>query len=140
MILVSSCLLGLCSRYDGEEKADEKVLEYLKDKPFMPICPEQMGGLTTPRPPAEIISLDPLKICTEDDDVTEKFVNGVEEVMKLVKLQKVDKAILKSKSPTCGRYEIYDGTFTRTLIKGAGIMAKRLLDENIEVINENDLV
>jgi len=139
MILVSSCLLGLSCRYDGKAKADERVLNYLKGKDFMPICPEQMGGLTTPRPPAEIVSLEPLKICTEEKDVTEAFVRGVDEVMKLVELQEVDKAILKSKSPSCGRYEIYDGTFSRKLIKGSGIMAKRLIENEIEVINENDM-
>ncbi|MCH4888662.1 DUF523 domain-containing protein [Acidaminobacter sp. JC074] len=139
MILVSSCLLGLSCRYDGKEKADERVINYLKDKAFMPICPEQMGGLTTPRPPAEIVSFQPLKICTEENDVTKAFVRGVDEVMKLVKLQNIEKAILKSKSPSCGTYEIYDGSFTRKLVKGSGIMAKRLMANDIKVINENDL-
>jgi|LGVE01.1.fsa_nt_gb uncharacterized protein YbbK (DUF523 family) len=140
MILVSSCLLGLCCRYDGKEKVDERVLTYLKGKNYLPICPEQMGGLPTPRKPAEIVSLEPLKITTEDHiDVTEAFEKGVSEVLKLIKLHDVDEAILKSKSPTCGRYNIYDGTFTRTLIKGSGILAGLLISKNIEVINEEDL-
>ena len=139
MILVSSCLLGLSCRYDGVSKDYPQVLEYIKGKHYIPICPEQMGGLPTPRPPAEIVSLAPLSIQTQEADVTKEFVNGVEEVMKLSKFYKVEMAILKSKSPTCGRYQRYDGTFTRTLVEGSGIMAKELMKHNIKVINEEDL-
>lgn len=140
MIVVSSCLLGLSCRYDGKEKADENVLEYLKDKEFIGICPEQMGGLNTPRDPAEIVSENPLCIMTESGcDVTREFVHGTDQVMKLLEFYKVDQVILKSKSPTCGTYERYDGTFSRNLIDKPGIMAKRLMDENIKVMNETDL-
>ncbi len=141
MILVSSCLLGLCCRYDGKEKVDERVLTYLKGKNYLPICPEQMGGLPTPRKPAEIVSLEPLKIMTEDHiDVTEAFEKGVSEVLKLIKLHDIDLAILKSKSPSCGSREVYDGTFSRNLIKGAGILSLSMTKNNIKTINENDLV
>lgn len=141
MILVSSCLLGLCCRYDGKEKVNEHVLDYLKDKEYTPICPEQMGGLPTPREPAEIVTMDPLSIQTEaGDDVTDSFLKGVDEVVKLLSLYDVKEAILKSKSPSCGTYQIYDGTFTRTLIKGSGMMSKRLQEASIKVINEEDLV
>jgi uncharacterized protein YbbK (DUF523 family) len=140
MILVSSCLLGLCCRYDGKEKADSKVLDYLKNKSFIPVCPEQMGGLPTPRKPAEIVSLEPLKIVTDDfEDVTSEFKKGVSEVVKLTELYNVSEAILKSKSPSCGRYQIYDGTFSRTLIEGSGILVSTLTHKNIKVINEEDL-
>jgi len=141
MILVSSCLLGLCCRYDGKEKVNEHVLDYLKDKTYIPICPEQMGGLPTPREPAEIVLMEPLSIQTEaGDDVTDSFLKGVDEVVKLLSLYDVKEAILKSKSPSCGTYQIYDGTFTRTLIKGSGVMSKRLQETSIKVINEEDLV
>jgi len=141
MILVSSCLLGLCCRYDGKEKVNEHVLDYLKDKAYIPICPEQMGGLPTPREPAEIVLMDPLSIQTEaGDDVTDSFVKGVDEVVKLLSLYDVKEAILKSKSPSCGTYQIYDGTFNRTLIKGSGVMSKRLQEASVKVINEEDLV
>lgn len=140
MILVSSCLLGLCCRYDGKEKAYDKVLEYLKDKTYIPICPEQMGGLATPRGAAEIVSQDPLKIMTEDGlDVTEAFQRGVREVLKLANSLPVEKAILKSLSPSCGSYKIYDGTFTRNLVEGSGIVSKALKELKIDVINEEDL-
>ncbi len=141
MILVSSCLLGLCCRYDGKEKVDEQVMNYLKDKTYIPICPEQMGGLSTPREPAEIVSKHPLSIQTETGiNVTSEFLKGVDEVVKLLSLYDVKEAILKSKSPSCGTYQIYDGTFTRTLINGSGVMSKRLQEESIKVINEEDLV
>jgi len=140
MILVSSCLLGLCCRYDGKEKEYEGIHTFLKNKAYIPICPEQMGGLPTPRKPAEIVSLEPLKIMTEEGDVTAEFVKGVEEVKKLILRHDIELAILKSKSPSCGRYERYDGTFTRTLIKGSGILASMLLDKNIKVINEEDIM
>lgn len=140
MILVSACLLGLSCRYDAKEKADRSVLDYLKDKNYLPICPEQMGGLPTPRDPAEIVSLAPLKICTEEGaDVTEAFVNGVKEVEKLLDLFQVEGAILKAKSPSCGSRQVYDGNFTRRLIKGQGILASMLRDKKINVMNEEDL-
>jgi uncharacterized protein YbbK (DUF523 family) len=140
MILVSSCLLGLCCRYDGKEKEYKKVLEYLKDKTYITVCPEQMGGLPTPRGAAEIVSLEPLKIMTEDGiDVTGAFQKGVDEVLKLIKPLPIEKAILKSLSPSCGTYKIYDGTFSRNLIVGSGIVSKALQEMNIEVINEEDL-
>ena len=140
MIVVSSCLLGLCCRYDGKEKADKPVLDYLKDKDFIAICPEQMGGLNTPREAAEIVSENPLLIMTETGrDVTKEFVHGRDEVMKLLEFYTVEEVILKSKSPTCGRYQRYDGSFTRKLIDKPGIMAKKLMENNIKVINETDL-
>lgn len=139
MILVSSCLLGLACRYDGKEKEYEGIHEFLKGKPYLPICPEQMGGLPTPRPAAEIVSFDPLKIMTESSDVTAEFIKGVEEVKKLIQPHDIELAILKSKSPTCGCYEIYDGTFSRQLIKGSGILADMLMKKHIKVINEEDI-
>ncbi|MBI9013917.1 MAG: DUF523 domain-containing protein [Clostridiales bacterium] len=141
MILVSGCLLGLCCRYDGKEKEFEDVLDYLKDKTYIPICPEQMGGLSTPRDPAEIVTNDPLSIQTETGvDVTGQFLKGVDEVVKLLSLYDVKEAILKSRSPSCGTYQIYDGTFNRTLINGSGVMSKRLQEASVKVINEEDLV
>lgn len=140
MIVVSGCLLGLCCRYDGKEKSDEKVVEYLNDKTFISICPEQMGGLKTPRRPAEVVSDFPLEILTDQgEDVTKQFIHGVDEVMKLLKFYDVQEVILKSKSPTCGTYQRYDGTFSRQLITKPGIMALRLMSENIKVMNETDL-
>ena len=136
-ILVSACLLGINCKYDGENNKNNKVLEYLKDKEVIPICPEIMGGLPTPRIPSEI--KDNKVITKENNDVTYNFVKGAEEVLYLAKLLNVKKALLKAKSPSCGVGEIYDGTFTHTKIKGDGITTRLLKENNIEVLTELDL-
>lgn len=136
-ILVSACLLGFNCKYNGENNKNEKVIEYLKDKEVIPICPEIMGGLPTPRVPSEI--LNDRVINKEGLDVTENFLKGAEEVLYLAKLLNVKKALLKAKSPSCGVGEIYDGTFTHTIIAGDGTTTKLLKENNIEVITENDI-
>lgn len=140
MILVSSCLLGMTCRYDGKAKEYPQVLAYLKGKPFIIVCPEQMGGLETPRNPAEIHSLNPLKIVNDQGcDVTQNFENGVSDVMKLIEHYDIELAILKSLSPSCGSEQVYDGTFSRRLVVGEGLLAKALRVKNIKVINELSL-
>lgn len=136
-ILVSACLLGINCKYDGENNKNDKVLEYLKDKEVIPICPEIMGGLPTPRIPSEI--KDNKVINKEGLDVTDNFLKGAKEVLYLAKLFNVNKALLKAKSPSCGVGEVYDGTFTHTKINGDGITTKLLKENNIEVITELDL-
>lgn len=136
-ILVSACLLGINCKYDGTNNKNDKVLEYLKDKEVIPICPEIMGGLPTPRVPSEI--KDNKVISKDNNDVTNNFYKGAEEVLYLAKLLNVKKALLKAKSPSCGVGEIYDGTFTHTKIKGDGITTRVLKENNIEVITELDL-
>lgn len=136
-ILVSACLLGINCKYDGENNKNDKVIEYIKDKEVIPICPEIMGGLPTPRIPSEI--KDNKVITKENKDVTNSFYKGAEEVLYLAKLLNVKKALLKAKSPSCGVGEIYDGTFTHTKIKGDGITTRLLKENNIEVITELDL-
>ena len=136
-ILVSACLLGINCKYNGNNNKNDKVLEYIKDKEVIPICPEIMGGLSTPRIPAEI--LNDKVVNSEGLDVTDSFKKGANEVLYLAKLFNVKKAILKAKSPSCGVGEIYDGTFTHTKISGDGITARLLKENNIEVITELDL-
>lgn len=137
MILVSSCLMGLKCRYDGQVMADAGVMAYLEDKAFMLICPEQLGGLPTPRRPAELISLEPLLIQNNNmQDVTDNFVEGVHQVEALIKDKPITLAILKSKSPSCGSETIYDGTFSNQLVAGEGLLARALRQKNIKVINE----
>ena len=136
-ILVSACLLGINCKYDGENNKNDKVIEYLKDKEVIPICPEIMGGLPTPRVPSEI--KDDKVITKENKDVTNNFLKGANEVLYLAKLFNVNKALLKAKSPSCGVGEIYDGTFTHTKINGDGITTRLLKENNIEVITELDL-
>ena len=136
-ILVSACLLGINCKYDGTNSLNEKVLDYIKDKEVIPICPEILGGLSTPRPPSEIIS--DKVVNNEQKDVTKEYRKGAEESLKLAKLFKVKKALLKAKSPSCGCGKIYDGTFTKTLIDGDGITTQLFKENNIEVITEIDL-
>ena len=136
-ILGSACLLGINCKYDGNNNKNDKVLEYLKDKEVIPICPEIYGGLQTPRTPSEIVGD---KVMTkEKTDVTKEYLKGAEETLKIAKLFNVKKALLKAKSPSCGNNEIYDGSFTGTKIKGMGITARLLKEYGIEILNENEI-
>lgn len=136
-ILVSACLLGLNCKYDGENNRNEKVLEYIKDKEVIPVCPEIFGGLQTPRIPSEIVGDKVLN--REKIDVTKEYQKGAEETLYLAKLFNVKKALLKESSPSCGTNTIYDGTFTGNKINGIGITAKLLKENGIEVISENEV-
>ena len=132
-ILVSSCLLGLNCKYNGGNNYSEEVEEYLKDYDVIPICPEIMGGLPTPRVPSEKIGD---KVITNDGrDVTEQYKKGAEETLFLAKKYHVKKALLKLKSPSCGSGKIYDGTFTHFLIDGDGVTAELLKNNGIEIIS-----
>lgn len=138
MILVSACLIGINCKYSGDNNENEKVKEYLRSKEFTLVCPEQLGGLSTPRPPAEIV--DGRVITKEDNkDVTENFVRGAEETLKIAKLYVCSEAILKEGSPSCGCNLIYDGSFSGKKIPGKGITAKLLEEEGIKVKSEKDL-
>ena len=135
MILVSACLCGVNCKYNGKNNLNEEMMELLKSGEALLICPEQMGGLTTPRKPSEIkIVNDEIKVYMIDGtDVTDNYRRGAEEVLRLAKELNIKKAILKKKSPACGCGEIYDGTFSGTLTKGNGITAALLLENGIEV-------
>ena len=137
-ILVSACLLGLKVRYDGKEKTNEELVEKIKDYDFIPVCPEIFGGLSTPRVPAEI--RENKVINKEGIDVTSNYNRGAEEVLKLAKKFNIKKAVLKSKSPSCGKGKVYDGTFSGNLVDGFGITAKLLMDNGIEVLSEDDFL
>ena len=137
MRLVSACLLGLKTRYDGKIKANDKVLELAKKEVLIPICPEQLGGLSTPRDASE--QLGENVFTKSKKDVTDNFKCGAEEVLKLAKLLGIKEAILKQKSPSCGCGKIYDGTFTNRLIEGDGVTATLLKENGIKVITEEDL-
>ena len=136
-ILVSACLLGIDCKYSGGNNLNEKVLEYIKDYEVIPVCPEIMGGLSTPRPPSERVGDKVLN--NQGTDVTNEYTKGALETLKLAKLFNVKKALLKAKSPSCGKGKIYDGTFTSTLIEGNGVTVDLLESNGIEVISEQDL-
>ncbi len=137
MILISACLAGVNCRYDGENCYNEKIMELVKNGEAILVCPEQLGGLSTPRVPAEIING---KVITKDGiDVTEEYKKGATEVLKLAKCLNINKAIFKSKSPSCGCGIIYDGTFSGNKVNGNGITTQVLLDNGINVITEKDI-
>lgn len=136
-ILVSACLLGLNCKYDGENNRNEKVLEYVKDKEVIPVCPEIFGGLPTPRIPSEIVGDKVLN--REKIDVTKEYQKGAEETLYLAKLFNVKKALLKESSPSCGSNTIYDGTFSKNKKEGMGITAQLLKENGIEIISEKEL-
>ena len=136
-ILVSACLLGVDCKYSGGNNLNEKVLDYIKDYEVIPVCPEIMGGWSTPRPPSERIEDKVLN--NQGIDVTNEYIKGANETLKLAKLFNVKKALLKAKSPSCGKGKIYDGTFNGVLIEGNGVTVELLEKNGIEVITEQDL-
>ena len=137
-ILVSSCLLGLNCRYCGDGCLKEEILSLQEKHQLIPVCPEQLGGLPTPRPPVEIVN--GRAINEEGKDVTDAFTKGAEEVVALARLFSVDAAILKAKSPSCGYGMIYDGSFSRKLIEGNGFTAMKLSELEIPIWNENNFL
>lgn len=136
MIIVSACLAGIKCRYNGEASPSEDVIKLIKSGRAIPLCPEQLGGLSTPRGAAEI--KDGRVFTIDGEDLTEKFQFGANEVLEFANLINCKEAILKTNSPSCGRNLIYDGTFTGKLIKGDGILTKTLLNNNFIVHTELD--
>lgn len=134
--IVSACLVGMNTKYNGGNNKNEKIIEFLKDKEYITICPEVSGGLTTPRSPSEIMNNKVIN--KEGKDVTKEFNLGTKKEIERVKDFKATIAILKSKSPSCGLNYIYDGTFTSTLIEGDGVFVKELKKLGIKILTELD--
>ncbi len=135
-LLISACLLGLSCRYDGEYR--EYDLKNLREKfNLIPICPEIYGGLPTPRVPSEIQGE---KVVNRNgDDVTAQYEKGAQEALKLAKLYNAKYALLKAKSPSCGKNEVYDGSFTATLVDGEGVTARLLRENGLVIFTENEV-
>ena len=136
---MSACLLGKKVRYDGGDCAQDHVLvqKWLAENRIVTICPEMAGGLPTPRPPAEMIGK---KVMTNTGvNVTTEFHRGAKLALDLCQKHHIKFALLKSRSPSCGNTQIYDGTFSRTLIEGQGITAALLIKNGIQVFNELQL-
>lgn len=146
MILCSACLLGIECNYRGGSNFNSRVLRLLDKNILLPVCPEQLGGLPTPRENAEIIGdgymvLDGKgKVITfSGKDVTQYFVKGAMETLKIVKLYGIGSAILKQCSPSCGSGKIYDGTFSERLVSGDGVTAALLKRNGVKVFSEEDI-
>jgi len=137
MIVVSACLAGIDCKWDGTSNACEQVIRMVQDGIAVPVCPEQLGGLSTPRIPAEQIGN---KVVTRDGkDVTNSFIKGATEAFKITRMTNCTKAILKANSPSCGSGTVYDGTFTGKLSHGDGVFTKKLKENNIIVFSEKEI-
>ena len=147
MKICSACLLGIKCRYDGKSKANKKVVKLSKKEVLIPVCPEQLGGLPTPRIYQEIQKCSGEKVLAgickvknkKGKDVTKEFIKGAWETIKIANLYGAKEFIGKSKSPSCGCGKIYDGSFSGKLIKGNGVTAALLKQKGIKIISEEDL-
>ncbi|HQO57842.1 MAG TPA: DUF523 domain-containing protein [Candidatus Omnitrophota bacterium] len=134
MMLCSACLLGVCCRYDAESKPHQGVVSLLGREIVIPVCPEQWGGLPTPRLPSEIQGR---RVVAQDGtDVTQAFQRGAQEVLKMARLMGIKKALLKQRSPSCGCGQVYDGSFSGKIISGDGVTASLLKSSGIEIWTE----
>lgn len=134
-LLISACLLGCRCRYDGASKPLPWIAALAERHTLVPVCPEQLGGLSTPRPPSERRGN---RVATRTGgDVTAQYRRGAEETLRLCRLLGCEAALLKERSPSCGSGEIYDGTFTGTLTEGDGVTAELLRAQGIPVYGES---
>ena len=134
-IAVSACLLGHNCKYSGGNNRSQKVLDYIEGHEVIPVCPEVAGGMPVPRVPVEL--KDNKAINRDGEDVTAFFRRGVEQEMK--KMQDIDLAILQPRSPSCGCKQIYDGSFTKSLIEGKGMFAQALAEAGISMMDGDDV-
>lgn len=148
MLGISACLLGIPCRYDGKGNEVARVKELAETESTIKICPEVMGGLSTPRKPAEIVGGDGFDVwsgnakvlANDGEDVTEQFKEGAKRTLELLQKNNVTEVVLKEKSPSCGSCLIYDGTFSRSLIDGIGVSAALFELNDIVVYSENSAV
>ena len=141
MILVSACLVGINCKYSGGNNYNQKIFDLVKDGKAIPICPEQLGGLNTPRKPVElkVINGKRYAIDNEGNDFTENFERGALEVLNLAKNLNINKAILQPRSPSCGVNKIYSGNFDNKLVDGNGILTELLKQNGIDVLTPNEI-
>lgn len=139
-ILVSACLLGQKVRYDGNDNflSHQKLNALNEAGKIIPFCPEMAGGLSTPRPPAEIQANGRI-VTTDGQDVTDAYLLGAQKALALAQKHNIRVAILKARSPSCGNEQIYDGTFSKTLTHGMGATAALLHQNGIQVFNEHQV-
>ena len=136
-LLISECLCGVPCRYDGKGNYIDKI-EVLKEYyELVPVCPEVLGGLSTPRDPAERQGN---RICTANGtDVTDEFLRGAQLTVDIALKHGCKEALMKAKSPSCGYKRIYDGTFSRSLTDGHGCTIEALLEKNLSIYTEDDI-
>ena len=135
-IMVSACLLGDNCKYNGGNNRSPELLHLLSGHKVIPVCPEVLGGLPTPRVPAEIVN--GTVINREGVSVDDAFRRGAKKALEMARQEKPDLIILQSRSPSCGVKEIYDGTFSGKLVPGHGIFAEMALQAGFRVIDAED--
>lgn len=148
MILISACLCGINCKYNGNSNLNEEILKLVREEKVMLICPEQLGGLSTPRKPCEIKGgsgedvLDGRArvVNNNNEDCTDNFLRGAYEALNIGKRFNAKVAILKAKSPSCGYGKVYDGTFSNNKIDGNGVTTALFLRNNIRVYTEKQLI
>lgn len=146
-ILVSACLLGTCCNHEGRGSLRQLVQDLAAGARLVPICPEVVGGLTTPRAAAELVGGDGSAVLAgaarvqnaDGRDVTDAYLRGAEAAVALATAVGATRAVLKARSPSCGSVDVYDGTFTRTLRPGVGVTAAALRAAGVEVVTEEQL-
>lgn len=141
-LLISRCLLGDLVKYNGGHNGlDENILNQLKKKyELYPVCPEVEGGLETPRIPCEIISYEPIKVINKEGaNKSKSFIKGAQIALEIVKKNNIKKALLKANSPSCSNMYVYDGTFSKKIVKNFGITVKILQNEDIRIFNETQI-
>ncbi len=135
-VVVSACLLGEPCRWDGGTNRNEAVIRFCQGQEVIPVCPECAGGLPTPRLPSEL--REGVVVNREGDSVDAAFREGAARCLALIGEKPVTLAILKARSPSCGKGQIYDGSFTRTLVPGNGVCAELLQQAGIPVLTEEE--
>ena len=136
-VLVSGCLLGENCKYNGGNNYNPRIVEFLKDKEVISVCPEIMAGMGCPRNPIEIV--DGVLTDCHGKNVDSLIRKSVMEIMERIRDEEIQCAVLQSRSPTCGVNQVYDGTFSGKLIPGSGIFAKSLMDAGYLVIDGEDI-
>ncbi len=136
-IMVSACLMGRNCKYSGGNNLSEKVIAFCRDREVIQVCPEVLAGLGIPRTPIEICNG---KVISRDGVCVDDAIRAaVQQILDEIREEEVDCCILKSRSPTCGVHQVYDGTFTGTLKDGAGVLTQALIDAGYKVIDAEDL-
>lgn len=136
-VLVSACLLGENCKYNGGNNYDPAVVDWLRDHEVVPVCPEVLAGMPVPRIPVELRG--GRAVNKEGADVDAAYRAGVAQAVQRAKAERIELAVLKSRSPTCGVKQIYDGTFSGTLVDGQGLLAQALRENGFRVIDAEDL-
>ena len=135
-VMVSACLLGENCKYNGGNNLNPDLLRLLSGHTVIPVCPEVLGGLPVPRIPAEIVN--GAVVNREGISVDDAFRRGAEKALELAAAERPDLVILQSRSPSCGTRQVYDGTFSGTLVRGKGVFAEMAVNTGFRVMDAED--